>query len=124
VKWLADENFNNNILRGILRHDQFFSILRAQDVPEVAGRSDVVLLAWATEFEHILLTHDLSTMLPAVRIQLARSSRCTPIVFVPKRLGMGEAIEEIILMDACFTATDWSAGIIYLPLTNPRPLTR
>ena len=37
VKWLADENFDNDILRGIRRRVAGFDVVRAQDVAEISG---------------------------------------------------------------------------------------
>lgn len=48
VKWLADENFRNAIIRGLLRQAPTFDIVRAQDVPEISGRDDRGLLRFAT----------------------------------------------------------------------------
>jgi len=44
VKWLADECFDNDIVRGLLRRSPDFDLMRAQDVSEVAGRDDATLL--------------------------------------------------------------------------------
>jgi predicted nuclease of predicted toxin-antitoxin system len=101
VKWLADENFDNDIIRGILRRAPEFDIVRVQDVPPISGEDDPVMLAWATTNERVLLTHDLSTMIPAMREQLRRASLCTSIVLVPDSLPIGQVIEEILLLDAC-----------------------
>lgn len=93
-----------------------FDVVRAQDRPETAGKDDYTLLAWATENSRIVLTHDLSTMLPAARELLSRVSRCAPMVMVPDSLPIGLVIEEIILLDECSVEADWSAGVLYLPL--------
>ena len=37
MKWLADECFNNDIVRALLRRSHGFDIIRAQDVAEIAG---------------------------------------------------------------------------------------
>ncbi|HXB67275.1 MAG TPA: DUF5615 family PIN-like protein [Candidatus Acidoferrales bacterium] len=78
MKWLADENFDNDILRGVLRRLPGFDIVRVQDIPAINGKGDPAILAWATANGRILLTHDLSTMIPAWRIQLERAAICTP----------------------------------------------
>jgi hypothetical protein len=61
VKWLADENFDNDIVRGIVRRSPGFSVVRAQDLPEVSGYDDATLLGWATQNDRFVLKHDLST---------------------------------------------------------------
>jgi hypothetical protein len=50
VKWLADENFDNDILRGIRRRVAGFDVVRAQDLVEISGLDDPAVLAWTTEF--------------------------------------------------------------------------
>jgi hypothetical protein len=79
MKWLADENLDNDILRGITRRQPGFDVVRAQDV-ELSGRDDQELLEWALDAGRVVLTHDLSTMVPAMQRLLARHGRCAPIL--------------------------------------------
>lgn len=58
MKWLADECFDNDIIRGLLRRSPNFDLVRAQDVPAVAGRNDETLLAWAGKNDRVILTHE------------------------------------------------------------------
>jgi len=116
VKWLAGENFDNDILRGVLRRSSGFDVLRVQDLPAIYRKGDPEMLLWATANGRILLTHDLSTMIPALRIQLERAAVCTPIVLVPDSLPIALVIEEILLLDGCSLDSDWAAGVVYLPL--------
>jgi predicted nuclease of predicted toxin-antitoxin system len=61
LRWLADENFNNDIVRALWRKDPRIDIIRTQDAGLI-GIDDDALLAWAAEQERVLLTHDVSTM--------------------------------------------------------------
>lgn len=74
MKWLADENFDNGIVRGILRRSPGFDVVRAQDLPHIAGKEDLVLLAWAAQNRRVVLTHDLSTMVSAMHRLLQETS--------------------------------------------------
>jgi hypothetical protein len=114
VKWLADECFDNDIIRGLLRRSPDFDLVRAQDISEVAGRDDETLLAWAGKNGRVVLTHDLATMVPA--FQLQGHPELTAIVLVPDSLPIGQVIEEVLLLDHCSSESDWTAGVIYLPL--------
>jgi predicted nuclease of predicted toxin-antitoxin system len=58
VKWLADENFDNAIVRGLLRRATGFDIIRVQDVPQIRGKDDSTVLGWAAQNGRVLLTHD------------------------------------------------------------------
>lgn len=114
MKWLADECFDNDIIRGLLRRQPDFDLVRAQDVPQVAGRDDETLLAWAGNNKRVVLTHDLATMVPA--LQLLGHPAYAAIVVVPDSLPIGRIIEEVLLLDQCSNESDWTAGVIYLPL--------
>ena len=116
MKWLADENFDNDILRGIRRRVAAFDVIRAQDVDEISGLDDPAVLAWATTNGRVVLTHDLSTMIPAMQEQVKRFASCSPIVFARDSLPVSLVIEEILLLDECSIEPDWAAGVIYLPL--------
>jgi len=101
VKWLADENFDNDIIRGILRRAPDFDIIRVQDVPQISEENDPAMLAWATINGRVLVTHDLSTMIPAMHEQLRSALLCTPIVLVPDTLPIGPVIVEILRRVLC-----------------------
>lgn len=61
IKFLADENFDNDVIRGLLRKEASMDILRVQDVG-LYGANDEMVLAWAAENERVLLTHDVRTI--------------------------------------------------------------
>jgi len=68
LHFCTDENFNNNILRALLRRLPALDIVRIQDVG-LTGIDDVSLLGWAGREGRIVLTHDVKTM---VRFAFAR----------------------------------------------------
>ncbi|MCW5977065.1 MAG: DUF5615 family PIN-like protein [Bryobacteraceae bacterium] len=116
MKWLADENFRNAIIRGILRQSPATDIVRAQDIAEISGQDDLAMLRFATAQGRVVATHDLSTMIPAMRAQVRIASRCAPIVFVPDSLSTASVIQDLLLLDECAVEEDWAAGVLYLPL--------
>ncbi len=61
LRLAADENFNNHIVRGLLRRDPELDIVRIQDVG-LSGADDPTVLEWAAQEGRILLTHDVSTI--------------------------------------------------------------
>ena len=58
---VADENFNNDILRGLLCRNSSLDIVRIQDVGLV-GAPDPEVLEWAAQEERVLL--------PTIKTQL------------------------------------------------------
>ncbi len=61
LRLAADENFNNDIIRGLLRRIPSTDIVRIQDVG-LSGADDPAVLAWAAQENRVTLTHDVSTM--------------------------------------------------------------
>ena len=62
LKFLADENFNRRIVRGVRRKLSELDVVRVQDVIGLSGTSDPELLEWAANENRLLLTHDTTTM--------------------------------------------------------------
>src|SRR3712207_153817 len=61
LRLLADENFDNDIVRGVLRRTTQVDLVRVQDVG-LGGVEDPDVLAWAAQENRILLTHDVATV--------------------------------------------------------------
>jgi predicted nuclease of predicted toxin-antitoxin system len=58
---VADENFNNDIVRGLLRRKPDLNIVHVQDVG-LSGADDPTVLEWASRQRRVIFTHDASTM--------------------------------------------------------------
>lgn len=63
-----------------------------------------------------MVTHDVSTMIPALEEQHARESLRALLVLAPDAAPVGQVIEDLILLDQCAVADDWVTGVIRLPL--------
>ncbi len=61
LRLAADENFNGDIVRGLLRRNPKLDIVRVQDVG-LSGADDPSVLQWAADQGRILVTHDISTL--------------------------------------------------------------
>src|SRR6266702_4087990 len=61
LRFAVDEDFDNRIVRGLLRRLLTHDIVRAQDAGLI-GKLDPVILEWAAAENRVLLTHDGSTM--------------------------------------------------------------
>jgi predicted nuclease of predicted toxin-antitoxin system len=57
LQLVADENFNNNIIRGILRRKAGVDVVRIQDIG-LSHTDDPTILEWAGQQGRVLLTHD------------------------------------------------------------------
>jgi len=61
IRFVADENFNNHIIRGFLLRNPEVDIVRIQDVG-LSSADNPTILEWAVKENRILLTHDVETM--------------------------------------------------------------
>lgn len=115
IRFLADENFNNQIVRGILRQNSQVNIVRVQDVG-LSGVDDPTVLAWAAEEGCIVLTHDVATM-TTFAYERVQAGLSMPGVFeVSRRVPVGAAIEEILLIAECSLEGEWEGQVRFLPL--------
>lgn len=115
LRFLIDEDFDNDILRGVLRRQPELDIVRAQDVG-LSGKQDPELLEWAAQQGRVILSHDVSTM---TKHSIARVKAGLPMpgVFaVSQSLPIGVAIEEILILAECSVEGEWEGQIRYLPL--------
>ena len=111
----ADENFNNAILRGVLRRKPDLDIIRIQDVG-LSGADDPTVLAWAAKENRILLTHDVATI-THYAYERVKAGLSMPGVFeVPYGFSVGEIIEDILLIAEYSLDGEWEGQVRYLPL--------
>jgi predicted nuclease of predicted toxin-antitoxin system len=61
LRLAADENFNGDIVRGLLRRNPKLDIVHIQDLG-LSGADDPSVLQWAADQGRILVTHDISTL--------------------------------------------------------------
>lgn len=69
-----DENFNNDVLRGLLRRSPALDVVRIQDAG-LAGQEDPKVLAWAATEGRVLVSHDVSTLTAFAYSEVVWSSR-------------------------------------------------
>lgn len=105
IRLLTDENFDGDILRGLVRRMPGIDVVRVQDVG-LAKTPDPAILAWAACEERILLTHDCDTV-PGFADERVRGGEPMPGVFlVSDQMPKGQAIDELLLAIECYAADD------------------
>ncbi|HEY7389506.1 MAG TPA: DUF5615 family PIN-like protein [Bryobacteraceae bacterium] len=115
LRWLADENFNNDILRALFRARPDLDIVRAQDVG-LTGSADETLLAWAAEQHRVLLTHDVSTVTAHAYRRVMKGEPMPGVFEASRRLMVRAAVEDILLLSECSYPGEWEGQVRYLPL--------
>ncbi|MGH2415291.1 MAG: DUF5615 family PIN-like protein [Microcystaceae cyanobacterium] len=115
VRFLADENFNNQIVRGVLRQSSNLDLVRVQDV-NLSGVDDLTVLEWAAQQGRIILTHDVATMISEAYHRIQAGLSMPGLFEVSRRVPIGLAIEEIILIAECSLEGEWEGQVRFLPL--------
>jgi len=115
VKFLADENFNNQIVRGVLRQNPSVDFVRVQDVG-LSGKDDPTVLEWAAEQDRIVLTHDVTTMTVFAYHRIEMGLSMPGLCGVSRRVSVGLVIEEILLLAEYSLKHEWEGQVRFLPL--------
>jgi hypothetical protein len=115
LRFLADEDFDNDIMRGMLRRLPNLDIIRAHDVG-LSGALDPRVLEWAAQEGRVLLTHDVSTITAHAYARVS-SDLPMPGVFAVSQLApIGQVIEDLLLLAECSLPGEWQGQVRYLPL--------
>jgi hypothetical protein len=108
LQWLADETFNNDILRALFRLSRDLDIVRAQDVG-LTATGDELVLAWAAEHNRVLLTHDVSTITAHAYRRVMKGEAMPGVFEASPRVTVRAAVEDILLLSECSASGDGKA---------------
>lgn len=112
---VADENFNNAIVRGLLRIKPDLDIVRVQDVG-LSSADDPTVLEWAANEDRVLLTHDVSTITKYAYERVEVEEYMPGVIEVGRKVSLGTAIDEILYIAEVCKHGELKGEIIYLPL--------
>ena len=115
-RFLADENFNNDLLRALRRRLPDLDVVRAQDAT-IAGAEDPDLLDWAAGEGRILLTHDARTI-PGFAYERVRAGLPLPgVVVVAADAGIGGALDDLLVVIGASSDEEWADQVQFVPLS-------
>jgi hypothetical protein len=115
IRFLADEDFNNDLLRALRRRRPAVDVVRVQDVG-LSGQPDPLVLAWAAEQGRVLLTHDAATLVRHAFARLEAGGPMAGVLVVPQAAPAAAVIADLELIDEASNGTEWDARVMYLPL--------
>jgi hypothetical protein len=115
LRFAADENFNGDIVRGVLRRSPQIDIVRVQDAG-LSGADDPSVLEWAANEGRIVVTHDISTLAKHAFERVA-AARPMPGIFAVRSLApIGRTIDDLILLAECSHDREWEGQVRFLPV--------
>jgi hypothetical protein len=103
---LADEDFNNDILRGVKRRNPNIDLIRVQDT-QAAGQSDATVLDLAAQLGRVLLTHDVNTLLLCAYDRVEGNLPMAGVAAVSQSTAIALAIDEIFLITESSEPEEW-----------------
>jgi predicted nuclease of predicted toxin-antitoxin system len=115
LHFVSDENFNGDIVRGLLLRHPALDLCRVQDVG-LEEADDPTILAWAATHNRIVLTHDHATMPDFAYVRVGAGQPMPGVFVMPDRLAVRQAIEELLLLETCSEQAEWDGLVVYLPL--------
>ena len=115
IRFLADENFNGKILRGVRRERPDADVLRVQDTT-IYKAPDPEVLEWAAREGRVLLTHDIETMVGFANERIATGLSMPGVIAARDTLTIGQVIDDLLLILGASEMSDWDSRVVFLPL--------
>lgn len=115
LRLLADEDFNNDILRGVTRRKPDIDLLRVQDTV-VAGQPDAAVLEFAAQLGRVLITHDVNTLLVSAYERVDQGLEMAGVAAISQSTPIGTSIDEVLLIAECSEPEEWHGQVRYLPI--------
>jgi predicted nuclease of predicted toxin-antitoxin system len=114
IRFLADADFNHNIVRAIKRREATLDFRTARQAA-LAGLKDPQVLDQAAREGRVLVTHDLSSM-PRHFERFISIQNSPGIIVVPQHLAISAVADDLILIWNASAPEEWENQITYLPL--------
>ena len=74
------------------------------------------MLAWAAHVNRVLLTHDVSTITEYAYHRVREGLTMPGVIAMPTGLSVGEAVDDLALIEECGEPSEWKGQVRYLPL--------
>jgi hypothetical protein len=110
-----DENFNHDVIRGLLRRNPALDVVRVWDAG-LAGLDDPGVLAWAARERRVLISHDVATLTAFAYARIQAGQPMPGLFEVGPAVPIATAIEDLLLIAECSLPGEWEGQVRYLPL--------
>jgi len=114
-RFLTDENFDHNIIRGLFALDRTVDLCTVQDVG-LMQTPDPVILDWAAQEGRVLVTHDVSTVLGFAFDRVRQGLPMPGVLIVQRQIPIGQAIAELLIAAGAGTDDDFKDLVKYIPM--------
>lgn len=115
MRFAADENFDNRIVRGLLRLKPDLDIIRIQDTG-MSGADDPTLLEWTAKENYILLTHDAETMVHFAYDRVRNALPMPGVFEIRDSVPIQRALADLLMIIEASGMDEWKDKVTYIPL--------
>jgi len=115
LRYAADENFNNDIVRGLRRRTTQLDIVRVQDFG-LSGADDPTVLAWCADQKRVLLSHDVRTLAGYAYDRASRGLPQPGVFEVDRSLPMSRVIDDLLILAEASRDGEWEGQVRFLPI--------
>jgi len=114
-RFLADHDFNERILDGVLVREPVVEVMRCREVG-LQRASDPDILAYAAANGFIVLSHDVNSLAGAAHARLVARAPLPGVFLVLQERAIGPIIESLIIIWTASEAEEWRDRVIFLPI--------
>jgi predicted nuclease of predicted toxin-antitoxin system len=114
MRFLADENFNHDILWDVWQYIPDATISRVQDL--IPNAEDNQILEYAARNSYLLLSHDVNTMRSLYEERLSAGLSVPGVLLVHKETLIDLVIDELQVIILTSAQAEWDGKITYIPL--------
>jgi hypothetical protein len=114
LRFQADADFNESIVRGVLRRDPAINFKTAM-AAGLRSLPDTEVLTNAARESRVLVSHDRKTM-PRAFGDFIRTQSSPGLILVSQKTDVLSAIEWLVLIWTVTEAAEWENRIVTIPL--------
>lgn len=115
MHWLADQNFNLALVRGVRTAAPRVDVVHTSEVG-LASRPDEDVLDWAAQHDRIVLTHDRNTMIAIAYARVTAGKPMPGLFVMDSDIAVGTGIHELATIALCSSHEEWNGLVVFLPL--------
>lgn len=114
LRFLADENLDYDIVRGVWQRRPDVDILSMKEA-DLMGRDDPDILAFAAKEGRVVLSHDARTMTRFATDRIVAGEAMPGLVIVKVGATLRKSIDDILLLVECADVDDLRNRIEFVP---------
>lgn len=109
-----DHDLANAIIRGLRREIRDMDSITALEAG-LHELPDQEVLRWAARENRIVISHDRNTMTKFAYELIREREKFSGLILVPQKLGIGKALDHLVVLICCSGENEWSHSVVYLP---------